>query len=226
MSLQILFEDNHLITINKEAGSLVQGDDTGDETLAEACKSYIKVKYKKPGDVFLGVIHRLDRPVSGAVTFARTSKALERMNRLFRDRKVKKVYWALTKNKPPQLEDELMHWIKKDSKSNKVSVFNKEGKGGQKAVLSYKLIGRISEYYLLEVLPETGRPHQIRAQLAKIGCSIFGDVKYGGDKSNNRSAIYLHSREVSFEHPVKKEMLRITAKPPKDQIWQLFSGVN
>lgn len=221
-----LYEDNHLIIVNKTGGMLVQGDQTGDETLAEDVKSYIKKKYKKPGDVFLGVVHRLDRPVSGAVIFARTSKGLERMNELFRDREIQKTYWALTKSKPTELEGELIHWLKKDGSTNKVSAFNKEGKGALKAILNYKLIGHFAEYYLLEVKPLTGRPHQIRVQLAKMGCPIFGDVKYGGEKSQNRESIYLHSREVSFIHPVKKETIRVTAKLPKDQIWRLFEGVN
>lgn len=225
MAIQILYEDNHFVIINKESGSLVQGDQTGDVTLADDVKSYIKRKYKKPGDVFLGIIHRLDRPVSGAVIFARTSKGLERMNKLFRDREVQKVYWALTKNKPPELEGELIHWLKKDQKQNRVSAYSKEGRGAQKAILNYKLIGRVSEYYLLQVKPLTGRPHQIRVQLAKMGCPILGDVKYGGDKIANKASIYLHSREVSFKHPIKKEPIRVTAKPPKDQIWTLFSGV-
>ncbi|MEQ8927425.1 MAG: RNA pseudouridine synthase [Fulvivirga sp.] len=223
--IQSLYEDNHLIIVNKPAGALVQGDETGDEALGEEVKAYIKKKYKKPGDVFLGVVHRLDRPVSGAVIFARTSKGLERMNKLFRDREIEKTYWALTKKKPLELEGELVHWLKKDSSINKVSAHNKDNKGGQKAILNYKLIGHFAEYYLLEVKPLTGRPHQIRVQLAKIGCPIFGDVKYGGDKSNDRSAIYLHSREVSFIHPVKKEAVRVTAKTPNDQIWKLFDGI-
>jgi len=218
----VLYEDNHLLVINKPAGSLVQGDKTGDITLADECKTYIKEKYKKPGDVFLGVVHRLDRPVSGAVIFARTSKALERMNKLFHDREVNKTYWAITKHKPPSTEGELVHYLKKNNEQNKVTAVNKAGKGGQKAILNYKLTGRIGEFYLLEVKPETGRPHQIRVQLAKVGCPIFGDLKYGGEKSENRSAIYLHSREVTFAHPVKKENVIITAAVPKDQIWGLF----
>ncbi len=223
----VLFEDNHLLIVNKPAGILVQGDKTGDETLSDDCKQYIKKKYKKPGEVFLGVIHRLDRPVSGAIIFARTSKGLERMNALFRDREIQKTYWALTKHKPPATEGELIHYLKKKVTNDKVKVTAsfKGGKGGQKAVLTYKMIGRISEYYLLEVKPETGRPHQISVQLAKMGCPIHGDLKYGGDKSADRSAIYLHSRSVQFVHPVKKESVRVDAKIPKDQIWQLFQGI-
>ncbi len=218
----ILYEDNHLVVVNKPAGTLVQGDSTGDETLADQVKVYIKHKYNKPGEVFLGVVHRLDRPVSGAVVFARTSKALERMNALFRDREVRKTYWALVKDRPPQSQDTLIHWLKKDHKTNKATAFNKELQGTKKAELFYKLIGRIAEYYLLEITPLTGRPHQIRVQLAKMGCPILGDLKYGAGKANKDGNIHLHSRELEFIHPVKKTALRVTARLPKDNIWQLF----
>lgn len=218
----VIYEDNHIIAVNKSAGELVQADKTGDSTLGDSIKAYIKRKYNKAGDVFLGVIHRLDRPVSGVVVFARTSKGLDRMNKLFREKDIKKTYWAITKGRPPQTEDKLVHWLKKNEKTNKTAAFNKEGKGAQKAVLSYKLIGRISEYYLLEVNLETGRSHQIRVQLAKIGCPILGDVKYGADKPNKNGGIHLHSRELSFMHPVKKEPVLLTAKAPRDQIWELF----
>ncbi|MEM9856334.1 MAG: RluA family pseudouridine synthase [Bacteroidota bacterium] len=222
-ALPVLYEDNHLIVINKPSGLLVQGDRSGDETLANEVKGYIKKKYKKPGDVFLGVIHRLDRPVSGAVLFGRTSKGLERMNAQFRDREVNKTYWAIVKDQPIETEGELTHWLKKNHEANRTTALNKESKGTQKAILKYKLIGRIAEYYLLEIKPVTGRPHQIRVQLAKIGCPILGDVKYGGAKQKNKQRIYLHSRSLEFDHPVKKEPVRIDAKVPKDQIWQLFS---
>jgi 23S rRNA pseudouridine1911/1915/1917 synthase len=221
----ILFEDNHLLVVNKPNGLLVQGDRTGDETLSDAVKEYIARKYKKPGDVFLGVVHRLDRPVSGVVIFTRTSKALERMNKLFHDREIKKTYWALVKNRPPQVEDELVHWIRKNTKINKALASDSDSKGGQKAILTYRLVARLSEYYLLEVKPETGRPHQIRVQLAKIGCPISGDVKYGSDKANRDASIHLHARSVEFIHPVKKEPVRLTAGiPSDDQIWQMFKG--
>lgn len=219
----ILYEDNHLLIVNKPAGELVQGDKTGDMTLAEQCKLYIKEKYNKPGDVFLGVVHRLDRPVSGAVIFARTSKGLERMNKLFKERQVDKTYWALTTHRPPNTEGELIHWLKKNTKINKTNAFNKEVSGSQKAILFYKLIGRIAEYYLLEIKLMTGRPHQIRAQLSKIGCPIVGDVKYGYPHANKDGSIHLHSRSVSFEHPVKKEKITRKAPLPDDQIWQLFN---
>lgn len=221
----VLFEDNHLVVVNKESGELVQADRTGDETLADSVKEYIRIKYKKPGDVFLGVIHRIDRPVSGAVIFARTSKALERMNKLFRDREVKKTYWALVTHRPPQVEETLTHWIRKNTKINKAVAANKPGKGAQKAVLSYRLAGRIADYYLLEIRPETGRPHQIRVQLAKIGCPIAGDVKYGSDRPARDGGIYLHAREVEFVHPVRNEPVRVTAGVPDDQVWRMFKGL-
>lgn len=203
---------------------LVQGDKTGDECLADEAKSYIKRVYDKPGDVFLGVVHRLDRPVSGAVVLARTSKALERMNKLFKDREVDKTYWAITTHRPPNTEGELVHWIKKNTKINKSTAFNKDVSGSQKAILSYKLVGRIAEYYLLEIKLMTGRPHQIRVQLAKVGCSILGDVKYGAAKPGRDGRIYLHSRYLSFIHPVKKEKMSVTARVPNDQIWNLFNS--
>ena len=217
----VLYEDNHLLIVNKQGGELVQGDKTGDVTLGDDAKQYIKKKYNKPGDVFLGVVHRLDRPVSGAVILARTSKALERMNKIFKERDIQKTYWAITTHRPPQTQDELTHWLKKNTKINKTAAFNKKVSGAKQAVLSYKLIGRVAEYYMLEITLQTGRPHQIRVQLAKIGCNILGDLKYGGDKAHSND-IYLHSRFVSFEHPVKKEPLNITAPLPKDQIWGLF----
>ncbi|ELR70968.1 RNA pseudouridylate synthase, group 1 [Fulvivirga imtechensis AK7] len=220
----IVYEDNHLLIVNKPAGLLVQGDKSGDITLAEQAKLYVKEKYDKPGDVFLGVVHRLDRPVSGAVILARTSKALERMNKLFKERRIDKIYWAITTHRPPNTAGELVHWLKKNTKINKTTAFNKEVSGSQKAVLSYKLIGRIGEHYLLEIKLMTGRPHQIRAQLAKMGCPILGDVKYGYNQPNKSGDIYLHSRSVSFEHPVKKQKMSFTAPVPNDQIWRLFKS--
>jgi 23S rRNA pseudouridine1911/1915/1917 synthase len=224
-TLQVLYEDNHLIVVNKPAGILVQADKTGDETLADQVKQYLKRKYKKPGDVFLGTIHRLDRPVSGVVVFARTSKALERMNKLFRDREVKKVYWALSRKRPPLEAGSLENFILKNTKNNKAHIKSKEGKGAQKSFLEYELKGRIAEYYLIEVKPETGRPHQIRVQLSHAGCPIVGDVKYGDPKGTRDKRIYLHSREISFVHPVKKEKLRVTAGLPNEQVWQMFKGI-
>ena len=218
----VLYEDNHLLIVNKPSSLLVQGDATGDKTLADEAKEYIKRKYNKPGDVFLGIVHRLDRPVSGAVVLARTSKGLERMNKLFKNREVEKVYWAITRHQPPLTTDEITHWLKKNTKINKTTAFNKKVNEGLKATLSYRLTGRVGDYYLLEVKPETGRPHQIRVQLAKIGCPIVGDLKYGDIKANKDGRIDLHSRGLSFNHPVKNEPVRITAQVPKDQIWGLF----
>jgi len=217
---RILYEDNHLLIVNKPPGMLVQGDKTGDETLADHAKAYIKEKYNKPGAVFLGVTHRIDRPVSGVVILAKTSKSLERINKLFKERLIDKTYWAVIHNKPPLMQDELVHWLKKNPKINKTTAFNKKSKGAQKAVLSYKLTRRIGEYYLLEVKPVTGRPHQIRVQLAKIGCTIVGDVKYGYEKPNSDGSIHLHARSLSFEHPVKREPIFIEAPVSKDKIWQ------
>lgn len=225
MSIQVLFEDNHLIAVNKPAGMLVQGDITGDRTLADWVKLYIKDRYHKPGAVFLGIIHRLDRPVSGVVIFARTSKALTRMNELFRDREIEKTYWAITRHEPPDLEGELVHYLLKDTIKNKTKAYDKlsnRSAKAKKAILSYKLIGRLGEHRLLEVALKTGRPHQIRVQLAKVGCPIRGDVKYGGEKVNNDGNIHLHSRSLNFIHPVKKEPVRIEGALPNEQVWREF----
>ena len=220
--LSILYEDNHLLVINKNAGTLVQGDETGDKPLVEIGKEYIKEKYKKPGEVFLGVVHRLDRPVSGVVVFARTSKALERMNALFRNKETEKTYWALVANKPPHQEDRLIHWLVKDEKKNKTTAYKKENSQGQLSELSYKLISQKAGLYLLEVKPITGRPHQIRVQLASIGCPIVGDLKYGYESPNEDASICLHARQLKFIHPVKKEPVTISAQLPKSKSWKLF----
>ena len=224
-SLDILYEDNHLLVINKPARTLVQGDKTGDVPLIDIAKDYIKKKYQKPGDVFLGVVHRLDRPVSGVLLFARTSKALERMNRLFHDREVKKTYWAMIADNPPTEDGKLVDWIKKDHSVNKVKVLKKEKGGAQKAVLTYNLISHINGVSLLEVNPETGRPHQIRAQLASMGCPIIGDLKYEGQKIRQRGQIALHARALSFIHPVKKEKIRIFAPVPEGELWERFNSL-
>ena len=221
--LAVLFEDNHLLAINKPSGVLVQGDATGDKPLVEICKEYIKVNYNKPGDVFLGVVHRLDRPVSGVVVFARTSKALERMNALFRDRETKKTYWALVANKPVKDEDTLVHWLIKDEKKNKTTAFKREHPEGLRSELKYKIIGYKSGFYMLEVNPITGRSHQIRVQLASMGCPIVGDVKYGYPELNADASICLHSHDLRFVHPVKKEPIHITAALPKNDFWKPFS---
>ncbi|MEM1215798.1 MAG: RluA family pseudouridine synthase [Bacteroidota bacterium] len=225
MQLQILYEDNHLIAVNKPAGYLVQGDETGDATVADAIKQYIKLQYNKPGEVFLGVIHRLDRPVSGVLLYARTSKGLARMNELFKARKVEKTYWAVVSEQPKELEGELVHYISKDKERNRSKAFDFQSRratGAKKAELRYQLKARLGGHVLLEVKPKTGRPHQIRVQLSKIGLPIRGDVKYGAPATNRDGSIHLHSRSLAFVHPVKQEPVYIEADPPVEDIWNLF----
>ncbi len=220
----VIYEDNHLLIVNKANGILVQGDDTGDKPLVELCKDYIKEKYEKPGAVFLGVVHRLDRPVSGVVVLARTSKSLERMNALFREKETKKTYWAIVKNKPKKDSDILVHWLLKDEKKNKTTHFTKETVGALRSELSYKVIGTAQSHWLLEVNPITGRPHQIRVQLASMGCPIRGDVKYGSPEGiNDGRSINLHAKSLEFIHPVKKENLKVEAPLPDDSFWKYFS---
>lgn len=220
--IDVLFEDNHLLIVNKLAGVLVQGDVTGDEPLVEKCKKYIGKKYNKPGDVFLGVIHRLDRPVSGVVAFARTSKALERMNKLFRDKKTKKTYWAVVNHKPPAERGDLLHWLIKDEKRNKTTAHLEEIPGGKRSELSYQVINKRNNFYLLQVTPITGRSHQIRVQLAMMGCPIVGDLKYGFSEANIDGNICLHSKSLEFIHPVRKEVVKIEAPLPLNDYWQVF----
>jgi 23S rRNA pseudouridine1911/1915/1917 synthase len=219
----VLFEDNHLLVVNKSAGVLVQGDSTGDVPLVELCKQYIKEKYHKPGEVFLGVVHRLDRPVSGVVVLARTSKALERMNALFREKETSKTYLAVVRKKPPQSEGTLIHWLQKDEKKNKTTVFKNETKGALRSELAYKLLGTTQDHWLLEVNPVTGRPHQIRVQLASMGCVIAGDLKYGDKEPNPDGSIYLHARRLTFSHPVKKEKVTFEAPLPQMGMWKYFA---
>ncbi len=223
--LQVIYEDNHLIAVNKPAGYLVHGDVTGDTPLVDYVKQYVKLRYKKPGEVFLGVIHRLDRPVSGTIIFARTSKALTRMSKLFKDRAVKKRSWAVTKWRPKPISGNLKHFLLKDHNKNITKAYDKVGKRTSKAKLAeleYELISEIDNHFLLEVRPITGRPHQIRVQLSTIDCPIIGDVKYGFRKGNRDGSIHLHCKEMSFMHPVKKEMISISCDPAKDEIWRRF----
>lgn len=221
-NLQILHEDNHLIIINKRVGDLVQGDKTGDKPLSEIVKEYIKEKYNKPGEVFLGVVHRLDRPTSGIVVFARTSKALTRMNELFSNRETQKTYWAVVKNKPLKSEDTLVHFIKRNEKNNTSKAHLKEVPDSKSAVLDYTIIKSLDNYFALEINLHTGRHHQIRAQLSAIGCPIKGDLKYGFDRSNSDGGIHLHARKLVFNHPVSKENLTILAATPDDLIWNFI----
>lgn len=220
--LQILYEDNHVIVINKRASDIVQGDKTGDETMPDKIKEYLKVKYEKPGNVFCGVVHRLDRPTSGAVVFARTSKALERLNAQFRDKETNKIYWAIVETKPAKSEDTLVHFLKKNEKQNKSYASQTETQDSKKAILHYKLLASSDKYHLLEVKLETGRHHQIRVQLSTIGCLIKGDVKYGARRGNTDASISLHARYLDFIHPTSKEVIKITAPVPNDALWNFF----
>lgn len=225
--LDILYEDNHIIAVNKSSSDIVQGDKTGDETLSDRVKAYVKKKYNKPGDVFLGVVHRLDRPVSGVVLFARTSKALSRLNKMFQEKTIKKTYWALVAELPTEDTGRLRHYILKNSEKNKSYAFPKPRNGAKEAILNYRLVSGLKNYYMLEVDLETGRHHQIRCQLAKIGCPIRGDLKYGFPRSNKDGSISLHARKIEFEHPVKKEPITIIASTPEtENLWKEFRNVN
>jgi 23S rRNA pseudouridine1911/1915/1917 synthase len=220
-NLQILHEDNHLIVVNKRVGDIVQGDKTGDKPLSEVVKEYIKDKYNKPGEVFLGVVHRLDRPTTGIVVFARTSKALTRMNELFSNRQTQKTYWAVVKNKPLKSENFLVHYIKRNEKNNTSKAHSKEVPDSKIASLEYKIIKELDNYFALEILLHTGRHHQIRAQLSAIGSPIKGDLKYGFDRSNPDGGIHLHARKLVFAHPVTKENIEIIAPTPIDSLWNV-----
>lgn len=220
--MEVLYEDNHLIAINKKPSEIVQGDKTGDVPLSEKVKRYLKEKYNKPGNVFCGVVHRIDRPVSGVVLFAKTGKALARLNEMFRDKEVKKTYWAVVKNKPAEETGHLVHWIKKNQQKNISRVLHKETAGALKAELDYKILVSSDNYHLLEINPLTGRHHQIRVQLSAIGCPIKGDVKYGYKRSNEDASIHLHAYKVEFIHPVKDEPVTIIANPPGEILWNVF----
>ena len=222
LPLNVVYEDNHLLIINKPAGVLVQGDSTGDKPLVDYGKDYIKEKYNKPGAVFLGVVHRLDRPVSGLVVFARTSKALERMNKIFKDRKVQKTYWAITKQKTRPEVGKLTHWLIKDTERNITKAYDEPVDGAKKAELNYRYMGTLNRHHLIEVKPITGRPHQIRVQLAAIGRPIRGDVKYGYNQPNPDGSIHLHARKLYFMHPVKKEPVEVVAGVPQTEFWEQF----
>lgn len=219
-NLDVLYEDNHIIVVNKRVGDIVQGDKTGDKPLSDVVKEYLKEKYNKPGNVYLGVVHRLDRPTTGIVLFARTSKALPRLNDLFKNRETQKTYWAVVKNKPEKKTDTLVHYLKRNEKSNTSRAHVKEVPNSKKASLDYTIIKALNNYYVLEVNLHTGRHHQIRSQLSAIGSPIKGDLKYGFDRSNPDGGIHLHARKLEFIHPVTKEHLVITAPVPNDTIWQ------
>lgn len=220
-NLEILYEDNHLIAVNKPSGVLVQGDKTGDQPLSEMLKEYIKVKYKKEGDVYLGVPHRIDRPTSGVVLFAKTSKALTRLNKMFQEKKIEKTYWAVVKNKPPKDQDVLVHYLSRNPQKNKSFASIKEVPNSKKSELAYEIIFELSNYFLLAIYPKTGRHHQIRSQLSFIGCPIKGDLKYGFDRSNEDAGISLHARSIRFIHPVKGDEIQTEAPPPKNEkVWK------
>ena len=223
--MEIIYEDNHIIIVNKAPGEIVQGDKTGDVPLVEIVKEWLKEKYNKPGNVFCGVVHRLDRPVGGLVIFAKTSKALARMNDMFRNGEVEKTYWALSRNRPPQEQDRLEHYITSTEKNNKSYASLTPKKDSKKAVLSYKLLGASDRYNLIEVKLETGRKHQIRVQLSAIGCPIKGDLKYGDKRSNQDGSISLIARHIHFIHPVSGKEIDVTAPLPKDNLWQTFKDL-
>lgn len=222
--VSVLYEDNHVIVVNKSASDIVQGDKTGDETLPDKIKEFLKEKYSKPGNVFCGVVHRLDRPTSGAVVFAKTSKALTRLNEQFRDKSTRKTYWAVVEKEPVQKEGSLVHYLKKNEKQNKSYASDTEINDSKKASLNYRLIAKSDKYFLLEVELHTGRHHQIRVQLSTIGCIIKGDVKYGARRSNPDGSIHLHARFLEFYHPTTKELIKITAPVPNEALWKWFEG--
>lgn len=222
--MTVLYEDNHLIIVNKAPGEIVQGDKTGDKPLLDIVKEYLKVKYNKPRNVFCGVTHRLDRPTSGVVVFAKTSKALSRLNEMFKNGEMHKTYWAIVKNHPPHPQGTLTHFLVKNERTNKSAAHDTEKPGTKKAVLHYKVVARSQNYFLLEVDLETGRHHQIRSQLSKIGCPIKGDLKYGAERSNPDGSISLHARHISFVHPVSKQKIDVTAPVPDDALWAVLAA--
>lgn len=219
-NLQVIYEDNHLIAINKRAGDIVQGDKTGDTPLSEVVKQYLKIKYDKPGNVYLGVAHRLDRPTTGIVVFAKTSKALPRLNKLFAEKDAQKTYWAIVGKQPDQKSGTLIHWLKRNPKQNKSYAHKNQVPDSKKAILDYEVLKQLDRYTLLEIDLKTGRHHQIRSQLAALGCPIKGDLKYGADRSNKDGSIHLHARRLRFVHPVKKELLELVAPLPQENLWK------
>jgi len=219
-NLQVIYEDNHIIVINKRVGDIVQGDKTGDKPLSDVVKEFLKEKYNKPGEVFLGVVHRLDRPTTGIVVFAKTSKALTRLNETFKNRETQKTYWAVVKNAPPKDFDTLVHFLRRNSKNNTSKAHLKEVPDSKKASLSYQIIKKLDNYFVLEIDLHTGRHHQIRSQLQAIGCPIKGDLKYGFDRSNPDGGIHLHAKKLILKHPVSKEILKFIANTPDDIIWK------
>lgn len=223
--MNVLYEDNHIIIVNKAASEIVQGDKTGDKPMSEKVKEYLKHKYSKPGNVFCGVIHRLDRPTSGIVVFAKTSKALSRLNKMFREDEVEKIYWAVVQNRPPKKSDTLTHYTVKNERINKSTAYDTERPNTKKAILHYSLIAESDNYFLLEVNLETGRHHQIRVQLSKIGCPIKGDLKYGAKRSNRDGSISLHARAISFIHPVSQKKIDVVAPVPEDALWKALEGI-
>lgn len=224
--MTVIYEDNHIVVVNKTSSEIVQGDKTGDIPLSETVKRYLKEKYNKPGNVFIGVVHRLDRPVSGLVIFARTSKALPRLNEMFQKGEVKKTYWAIVKNRPEHPEGELVHYLVRNEKQNKSYAYDREVPNSKRAVLNYRLIAASDNYFLLEIDLKTGRHHQIRAQLSKIGCPIKGDLKYGFPRSNPDGSISLHARCVKFTHPVSKNLIELSAPLPADNLWKSFENID
>ncbi len=224
--MTVLYEDNHLVVVNKAPGEIVQGDKTGDKPLSEEVKEYLKVKYNKPGNVFCGVTHRLDRPTSGIVVFAKTSKALSRLNAMFKNNEIDKTYWAVVKKLPEKTEATLTHYLIKNERTNKSTAYDVEKPNTKKSVLHYKVIGQSQNYNLLEVDLETGRHHQIRCQLSKIGSPIKGDLKYGAERSNPDGSISLHARKIAFIHPVSKEKIEVVAPTPDDVLWNVLINTN
>ncbi|MCL2650541.1 MAG: RluA family pseudouridine synthase [Candidatus Azobacteroides sp.] len=220
--MEVVYEDNHLIAVNKTCSEIVQGDKTGDKPLSEIVGQWLKEKYNKPGNVFVGVTHRLDRPVSGLILFAKTSKALARLNEMFRNGEIKKTYWAIVKDKPEEVEAELIHYMVKNERQNKSFAYDMEKPGSKKAILHYKVIAQSDNYFLLEIDLKTGRHHQIRCQLAKIGCPVKGDLKYGFPRSNPDGGISLHARRVKFIHPVSQQEIEIVAPVPDEKLWKMF----